>query len=74
VLTLLAHYLQTALLPIDSSAWYAKPLPTFADALAMVRRTLWAARLFPGSVEPYTTEKVPPELLEIWWDLLCCAA
>jgi hypothetical protein len=75
LVTLFAHYLQTHHpFPLPSSAWYAKPLPTFADALATVRRTLWTTRLFPGSVEPHTAEKVPPELLEIWWDLLCYAA
>jgi hypothetical protein len=27
-----------------SASWYAKPLPTFSDALAAVRRELWAGR------------------------------
>lgn len=32
------------------TAWYAKPLPTFSDALAWVRLELWSARLnFPTS-------------------------
>jgi hypothetical protein len=42
--------------------------------LATVRLTLWASRLFPGSVETRTDEKVPPEVLEIWCHLLCYAA
>jgi hypothetical protein len=75
LVTLFAHYLQ-AQHPFQrpTSAWYAKALPTFADALAIVRRTLWAARRFSGSVEIGTVEKVAPELLEIWCDLLCYAA
>jgi hypothetical protein len=26
------------------ASWYRKPLPTFSDALAVVRRELWAGR------------------------------
>jgi hypothetical protein len=75
LVTLFAHYLQAQHpFQLPASAWYAKSLPTFVDALATVRRTLWAARLFPGSLETGTAEKVPPELLEIWCDLLCYAA
>lgn len=75
LVTLFAHYLQAQHpFQLSTSAWYAKSLPTFVDALATVRRTLWAARLFPGSPETGTAEKVSPELLEIWCDLLCYAA
>jgi hypothetical protein len=27
-----------------AASWYSKPLPTFSDALAAVRRELWAGR------------------------------
>jgi hypothetical protein len=33
---------KTAALPALGAAWYKKLDPTFADALAVVRRTLWA--------------------------------
>ena len=33
---------KTATLPVLGAAWYSKPDPTFADALAVVRRILWA--------------------------------
>jgi hypothetical protein len=33
---------KTATLPVLGAAWYKKPEPTFADALAAVRRMLWA--------------------------------
>jgi hypothetical protein len=75
LVTLWAHHLQIQQpLPLLQTAWYAKSLPTFSDALAAVRRSLWAARLFDMSLETHTPQKVPPELLEIWSDLLCYAA
>jgi hypothetical protein len=43
LVTLLAHTLppaQTRL--VRTAAWYAKPRPTFSDALAVVRRELWS--------------------------------
>jgi hypothetical protein len=40
--TLVAHQLQQSqTLPVQQAAWYIKPLPTFADALASVRYVLW---------------------------------
>ena len=42
--TLLADALHGAALPTRPSAWYAKPEATFLDALAAVRRHLWASR------------------------------
>jgi DDE superfamily endonuclease len=75
LVTLFAHYLQVQRpFSLPTAAWYVKSQPTFGDALATVRRTLWATRLFPGSVEIPTDGKVPPEFLEIWCDLLCYAA
>jgi hypothetical protein len=75
LVTLWAHHLQIQQpLPLPQAAWYNKSLPTFSDALAAVRRSLWAARLFEMSLETHTPQKVPPELLEIWSDLLCYAA
>jgi hypothetical protein len=50
LVTLLAHpRFSSAALPLRQSAWYHKPLPTFADALALVRRRLWMALHFPTS-------------------------
>jgi hypothetical protein len=43
--TLVAHALYAAQ-PLASprrAAWYSKPLPTFSDALALVRQSLWVA-------------------------------
>jgi hypothetical protein len=75
LVTLFAHHLQTQQpFQLPQTAWYTKSLPTFVDALAAVRRSFWTARLFGMSVETRTSAKVPPELLEIWSNLLCYAA
>jgi hypothetical protein len=42
---LMAHALHGADVPPRQSAWYTKSEATFADALAAVRRHLWASRL-----------------------------
>ena len=41
-------------MPVRASAWYRKATPTFSDALALVRRQLWAAQGF--SMSPSTTD------------------
>jgi hypothetical protein len=42
IITLLAHQSQiTGKLPIRQASWYEKPLPTFLDAIALVRRRIW---------------------------------
>jgi len=46
--TLMAHALHGAAVPTRQSAWYTKSEATFADALAAVRRHLWARRLTNG--------------------------
>jgi hypothetical protein len=32
--------------PVRQAAWYPKAQPTFADALALIRRELWAQAAF----------------------------
>jgi hypothetical protein len=59
--TLVAHAFYTAH-PTSSprqSAWYTKPLPTFSDALALVRQHLWAA--YPT----FRISKHEPHMLKI---------
>ncbi len=47
LVTLLAHHsLQQGKLPVRQTAWYTKSAPTFSDALASVRQTLWHHLLF----------------------------
>ncbi len=74
--TLLAHpeLSRTPPLPLHQTAWYAKSLPTFADALALVRRRLWVSVLFPTSPSATDPDKIRIALLDHLCDLLCYAA
>jgi hypothetical protein len=56
------------------AAWYRKTVPTFADALAVVRRTLWAQQAFSTSAAESDTVKVPRAVLDRLTHLLCYAA
>jgi hypothetical protein len=71
LVTLLANALLTRHdLTIHSTAWYPKPLPTFSDALALVRSRLWAYFTFQTSQQEPDMIKVPRALLERFNDLL----
>jgi hypothetical protein len=75
VVTLMTHYHQTQHpMLIPQTAWYSKSLPTFSDAIAWVRRSLWSARLFSTSTSHKEMQKVPTDILHLWCDLLCHAA
>ena len=74
LITLLADALLTRHdLTIRSAAWYSKALPTFSDALALVRSRLWAHLTFQMSTDDADMIKVPRVLLERFNDLLCYA-
>lgn len=60
--------------PLPQTAWYRKQRPTFADALAFVRRYLWASRLFQTSRDDPEYVKVPRPIFDTWTELLCHAA
>ncbi len=73
--TLLADRLLTSdTCPIRIAAWYAKPAPTFSDAIALVRRTLWLSATFCTPAPDPLVHKVPPWLVERLLDTLCYAA
>ncbi len=59
---------------VRQAAWYHKPLPTFSDALALVRRELWAQAAFCMSDRQADLVKVPRALVERFADALCYAA
>jgi MYXO-CTERM domain-containing protein len=60
---------------VRRAAWYDKPHPTFADALALVRRELWAQEeTFCGSPRQTDTAKVPRAFIERLTETLCYAA
>jgi len=60
--------------PVRTAAWYAKPAPTFSDAMALVRRTLWLSATFCTPTPHPLVQKVPPWLVERLLDTLCYAA
>ena len=58
------------------AGWYNKAHPTFADALALVRKELWAQeeQTFYGSAAQTDTIKVPRAYVERLTDAVCYAA
>jgi hypothetical protein len=61
--------------PVRSAAWYAKPSPTFSDAIALVRKVLWpASATFCLSGSPPDMQKVPISMFNRLIDTLCYAA
>jgi hypothetical protein len=60
-------------LPVRQAAWYAKPWPTFSDAIAVVRRQVWRHIYFQLSPKSADMQKVPSEILERFTDALCYA-
>jgi hypothetical protein len=76
LVTLFAHHYMTrrAADAFQQVAWYRKRHPTFADALALVRKELWASATFHGSPAQSETVKVPRAYLERLTDAVCYAA
>ncbi len=75
-ISLAAHMLQKECPATPrSAAWYAKSLPTFADAIALVRRDLWqASETFPMSSGQPDITKVPAPLFNRLIESLAYAA
>lgn len=60
LITLWAHDLYATAAPVVRTAsWYRKPLPTFSDAIALVRRQLWASQDFQTSPSVLDFVKMP---------------
>jgi hypothetical protein len=59
---------------VRSAAWHAKTQPTFSDAIALVRRTLWSHCYFSTSGQRAEVIKIPRSLLERLTDAVCYAA
>jgi hypothetical protein len=71
LVTLLAHRSrQRGKLPMRQAAWYTKRLPTFSDALAVVRHQLWQAMSFHPSLPKTDMVKLPRSLLKRYTDAL----
>jgi hypothetical protein len=75
LVTILAHQrVRRNRLPMRQTAWYIKQRPTFSDALAVVRRSLWCHVDFLPSRKPVNSEKLSPKLLERFTEALCYAS
>jgi hypothetical protein len=75
LVTLFAHRrMATSTEVVRRAAWYRKPHPTFSDALALIRKDLWANATFHGSPAQSDTVKVPRAYLEHLTDAVCWAA
>ena len=60
---------------VRQTAWYRKSYPTFSDALALVRKELWAQEeIFCGSAREKDMVKVPRQFVERLTDAVCYAA
>ncbi len=61
---------------VRRAAWYEKRYPTFSDALALVRKELWAweGETFCGSAREDDLVKVPREFMERLTEAVCYAA
>jgi hypothetical protein len=75
VVTLLANQLMANNENMDTArraAWYDKSHPTFSDALAVVRKQLWAAECtFCGSAQETDLVRVPRAYVERLTDAVC---
>ncbi len=49
---------------VERVRWYRKPLPTFSDALALIRHELWTAQLSATSPATATTRNASANLVE----------
>jgi hypothetical protein len=72
LVTVLAHHrARRHPLPMRQTAWYIKRRPTFSDALAVVRHSLWSHIDFSTSRLAKDNEKLSPKLLERFAEALC---
>jgi hypothetical protein len=75
IVALLADRLdQRQRLQVRSAAWYPKTVPTFSDAIAAVRRELWASGFLSHSRKTTDYERIPAHLLRRLADSLAYAA
>jgi hypothetical protein len=70
--TLLAHQSRSdGSLPVRQAAWYAKSIPTFSDAIALVRRRIWEHWGFWMSGFAPDIQKKQSNLLKRLFEAVC---
>jgi|SRR5271165_446352 len=77
LVTLWAHGLMAApdtAVRTHPAAWYHKSQPTFSDAIAAVRRVLWAPKGFSMSRHQTESVEIPARLPKRLVETLCLAA
>lgn len=75
LVTVLAHRLaQRGKVLARETAWYAKPRPTFSDALAAVRLELWRQPTFHMSKNNKDIAKLPKTIFKRFAQALCYAS
>jgi hypothetical protein len=75
LITLWAHELYGRKPPVPRTAsWYRKPMPTFSDALAAVRRELWAGRGLETSSHIHDVAKLSDATVNSLINVACFAA
>jgi hypothetical protein len=75
LITVFAHQLlQEQELPVRQAAWYHKTLPTFSDALALVRQRLWPVSISWISPAKPDIVIIPKALFDRLMDTLAFAA
>jgi hypothetical protein len=75
IVTLLALRLsQGGPIPVEVTAWYHKPEPTFVDCLALVRRHLWRAQYLVNSAADPQYVQFPRKAFELLLTGLSLAA
>jgi hypothetical protein len=74
VVVLLAHVLHPEDLPTRRAAWYAKHEATFIDALAAVRRHLWASQNQPSLHTAAAPANSTPRTVDLLIEAACYAA
>lgn len=77
LITLFAHHLNLqdqGLGRVRATAWYAKPLPTFSDAIATVRHALWRYPTFHTSKFNQHIAKLPLAVFNHFAHALCYAS
>lgn len=71
LITLFAHALaKRGRILVRQTAWYTKTVPTFADALAAVRTSLWRIPTFHISRSNKDIEKIPQAVFKRFADVL----